>query len=114
MEHFGYITELVGIDHIGFGPDTLYGDHVALHHAFSEHLSIKQAFTIHEEVEYVKGMENPSEASWNTIRWLVKHGYSDGEIEKAFTTKKYPVLELLSYTTGKSFLSFIRVIWEKL
>lgn len=83
IEHFEYITELVGIDHVGFGPDTLYGDHVALHHAFREHLSIKQAFTIHEEVEYVKGMENPSEASWNTIRWLVKHGYSDGEIEKA-------------------------------
>jgi membrane dipeptidase len=41
-----------------------------------------QAFTTHEEVEYVKGMENPSEASWNIIRWLLKHGYSDQEIEK--------------------------------
>ncbi|MBU7044975.1 MAG: membrane dipeptidase, partial [Theionarchaea archaeon] len=82
MEHFEYIKELVGIDHVGFGPDTLYGDHVALHHAFSEHLSIQQAFTIHEEVEYVKGMENPSEASWNIIRWLLKHGYSDQEVEK--------------------------------
>ena len=83
MEHFEYVTELVGIDHVGFGPDTLYGDHVALHHAFSAHLSIQQAFTTHKEVEYVKGMENPSEASWNIVRWLVKHGYSDGEIEKA-------------------------------
>ena len=82
MEHFEYIKELVGIDHVGFGPDTLYGDHVALHHAFSEHLSVQQAFTTHEEVEYVKGMENPSEASWNIIRWLLKHGYSDQEIEK--------------------------------
>lgn len=82
MEHFEYTKELVGIDHVGFGPDTLYGDHVALHHAFTEHLSIRQAFTHHEEVEYVKGMENPSEASWNIMRWLVKHGYSDEEIEK--------------------------------
>ncbi len=82
MEHFEYIRELVGIDHVGFGPDTLYGDHVALHHAFAEHLSVKQAFTAHKEVKYVKGMENPTEASWNIIRWLVKQGYSDSEIEK--------------------------------
>ena len=24
MEHFEYIKDLVGIDHVGFGPDTLY------------------------------------------------------------------------------------------
>jgi membrane dipeptidase len=36
----------------------------------------------HKEVPYVKGVENPTEASWNPIRWLVKHGYSDKDIEK--------------------------------
>lgn len=82
MEHFEYTANLVGIDHVGFGPDTLYGDHVALHHVFSEHLSIQQAAGVHREVDYVKGMENPSEASWNILRWLVHHGYSDNEIEK--------------------------------
>ena len=30
MEHFEYIKDLVGIDHVTFGPDTLYGDHVGL------------------------------------------------------------------------------------
>lgn len=83
MEHFEYCAELMGIDHVGFGPDTLFGDHVALHHIFSQQLSIQQAFRGKKvkEVEYVKGLENPSEFS-NIVRWLVKHGYSDQEIEK--------------------------------
>jgi membrane dipeptidase len=82
MEHFEYLKDLVGIDHVGFGPDTLYGDHVGLHHAFAASLSIKHVAGQHIEVPYVKGVENPTEASWNPIRWLVKHGYSDKDIEK--------------------------------
>ena len=35
MEHFQYIEKLVGIDHVSFGPDTTYGDHVGLHKAYS-------------------------------------------------------------------------------
>ncbi len=92
MEHFVYTIELVGIDNVGFGPDTLYGDHVALHHAFSGHLSIVEATGVHKGVEYVKGMENPSEASWNIIRWLVNHGYSDREIEKVIGENALKVL----------------------
>lgn len=85
MEHFEYIKDLVGIDHVAFGPDTLYGDHVGLHHAFAANLSIKssrEGSGEFEEVEYVKGMENPTEASINIVRWLVKHNYSDEDIEK--------------------------------
>ena len=33
MEHFEYVKDLVGIDHVTLGPDTLYGDHVGLHRA---------------------------------------------------------------------------------
>jgi membrane dipeptidase len=33
-------------------------------------------------VEYVQGLENPTEGSKNILRWLVKHGYSDEDIEK--------------------------------
>lgn len=29
-------------------------------------------------MEYVRGLENPNEAIENVVRWLVKHGYSDG------------------------------------
>lgn len=84
MEHFEYINNLVGVDHVAFGPDTIYGDHVGLHRVFSAALSISQAFatTPTHEVPYVKGMENPTECSWNVVRWLVKHGYSDANIAK--------------------------------
>jgi len=99
MEHFEYIKNLVGIDHVTFGSDTFYGDHVGLHRVFSRALSIKQAFSTKtlEQVPYVKGLENPSEASWNTVRWLVKHGYSDGDIAKAIGGNTIRVLKEIWY-----------------
>lgn len=82
MDHFTYCVELVGIEHVSFGPDTLFGDHVGLHTAFAGNLSISQAHgnVDHETVEYVDGLENPAECFWNIIGWLVEHGYSDDEI----------------------------------
>jgi membrane dipeptidase len=99
MEHFKYIVELVGIDHVAFGPDTLYGDHVGLHHALLGQLSIKdilgtQSF---EEVPYVRGLENPTETSKNIIRWLVKTGYSDEYIVKIL---------------GGNILRLLRTVWD--
>ena len=85
MEHFEYCAQLVGIDHVAFGPDTLFGDHVGLHHYFAKQLSIKAAHGQQEfeEVEFVDGIENPAEAFPNIVRWMVKHAYSDGDIAKA-------------------------------
>lgn len=86
MDHFQYCVDLVGIDHVTLGPDTLYGDHVGLHDVFRSFLSGKSAKTgqvPHEKVAYVQGIENPSEAFPNFVRWLVKHGYSDADIKKA-------------------------------
>lgn len=84
MEHFEYVANLVGIDHVAFGLDTLYGDHVGLHTALSSQLSIGQSHkgVSYEKVEYVEGLENPSEAYPNVVRWLVKHGYSRADIRK--------------------------------
>ncbi|MCC6047377.1 MAG: dipeptidase [Desulfurococcaceae archaeon] len=83
MEHFQYVEKLVGIDHVAFGLDTLFGDHVALHRVFSAYLSISRPGEgpEHPVVEYVDGLENPSEFA-NVVRWLIKHGYSDQEIGK--------------------------------
>ncbi len=99
MEHFTYIVDLVGIDHVAFGPDTLYGDHVGLHHAMLGNLSLKdllgtQSF---EEVDYVQGLENPTETSKNIIRWLVKENYSDEEIAKVL---------------GGNILRVLRQVWQ--
>lgn len=84
MEHFEYVANLVGIDHVAFGPDTLFGDHVALHHAFARQLSIDSAHVgpQFDEVPYVDGVENPAENFHNITRWLVTHGYRDNDIEK--------------------------------
>ena len=91
MEHFEYIKDLVGIDHVAFGPDTLLGDHVALHHVFNAHMSITSAFTKRKadgtpdefpEVPYVKYLENVTEDSYNILRWLIIHGYSEEDIAK--------------------------------
>jgi membrane dipeptidase len=85
MEHFEYCAELMGIEHVSFGPDTLFGDHVGLHNEFADSLSLSAqtkygpAF---DKVPYVAGIENPSENFHNIIGWLVKHGYSDQDIAK--------------------------------
>ncbi|MEA2662613.1 MAG: rane dipeptidase [Chloroflexota bacterium] len=95
MEHFEYCAGLVGIEHVAFGPDTLFGDHVGLHHFFARQLSIKAAHGKQEfeEVEFVDGIENPGEAFPNIVRWLVTHGYSDGDIAKAIGGNVMRVLE---------------------
>ncbi len=89
MEHFEYIAQRVGIDHVAFGPDTIYGDHVGLHGVYAEAVSIQHAHKSgstgpknlpFKKVEYVAGLEkNPSEGSKNIVRWLVKRGYSDDD-----------------------------------
>jgi membrane dipeptidase len=104
MEHFEYIRDLVGIDHVAFGPDTLYGDHVGLHHVYSDALSIDASHEGHEggspayeEVEYVKGLENPTEASKNILRWLVEHEYAERDIKKVL---------------GENVLRVLKEVWQ--
>ena len=84
MDHFTYCVELMGIDHVGFGPDTLYGDHVALHDVFATNLGVHEAHNgpAYEKVSHVAGLENPTENFFNIVGWLVKHGYSDEDIVK--------------------------------
>jgi membrane dipeptidase len=95
MQHFEYCVELMGIDHVAFGPDTLFGDHVALHHAFARQLSIKSAHGQQEfeEVEFVDGVENPAEEFPNIVRWLVKHNYTDDDIRKVLGDNAMRVLK---------------------
>jgi len=83
MDHFHYCADLVGLDHVGFGPDTLYGDHVGLHRTFAGLLGHPaSAGPEHPVVEYVDGLENPSESFHNIAAWLVRDGLSDEEIVK--------------------------------
>lgn len=111
MEHFEYVRELVGIDHVTLGADTVYGDHVGLHQVYAAGLSIEESQRAAEdgeeggdgeaaryrEVSHVRGIENPTEASSSFLRWLVREGYSDEEIAKV---------------TGGNVLRVLREVWE--
>ncbi len=81
IKHFEYIRDLVGIDHVTFGTDTLFGDHVALHAASKKFIKSDTADdTI--RVPYVKGMENMTEISHNIVRYLAKENYSEDDAAK--------------------------------
>ena len=100
MEHIEYCIELCGIDNVGCGPDTLYGDHGGLYRTrmklsktdglghYSRPSREKETRVLGIDMnvstipEYVRGMENPTECMQNICRWMVKHGYSDQEIAK--------------------------------
>jgi len=95
MEHFEYIANLVGIEHVAFGPDTMFGDHVALHELFSSSLSLtsSRGQVPVDFVKYVDGIENPAEAFPNIVRWMVLHNYSDGDIAKSIGANVMRVLQ---------------------
>jgi membrane dipeptidase len=102
MEHIEYCIDLIGIDQVGCGPDTSYGDHVGLYltnlknhpkeglghytrpgkSGETKFLGIDMNVQQLKELKYVRGMENPSECLQNVCRWMIKHGYSDAEIQK--------------------------------
>jgi membrane dipeptidase len=95
MQHFEYCAELVGLDHVTFGPDTNFGDHVGWHQAFSMQLAMGERSRPepeHENVPYVDGIENPAEAFPNIVRWLVRHGYRDEDIAKVIGQNTLRVL----------------------
>jgi membrane dipeptidase len=94
MDHFRYCVDLVGLDHVAFGPDTLYGDHVALHRIFARLLAIgAMRGPAFDPVEYVDGLENPTENFANICGWLVSHGFDDEEIRAVLGGNVYRALQ---------------------
>ena len=100
MDHFTYIAELVGLEHVAFGPDTLFGDHVQLHRTFAHLLAgAATAAPDHPMVDYVAGLESPVENFRHITGWLVKHGFGDDEIAAVL---------------GGNILRALRAIWPDL
>ena len=95
MDHFSYCVDLVGIDHVAFGPDTLYGDHVQLHRVFAGLLGLGRATSgpDFERVDYVDGLENPTENFANICGWLVQHGFDDDAIRAVLGGNIYRALQ---------------------
>ena len=104
MECVEYCIDLMGIDHVGCGPDSLYGDHPEMYkYWFSRPMGhyeragapVKAPLPIPSGADdpgYVKGMENPNEFI-NVARWMIKHGYSDAEITKIIGGNILRILE---------------------
>jgi len=108
MRHFEYVKDLVGIDHVTFGPDTIYGDHVGVYEIYEQELSLSRSRESSESdksndkqsdesIGYVRGLENPTQASKNIVRYLVKNGYSEKNISKV---------------TGGNTLRVLREVWK--
>nr|WP_295971914.1 membrane dipeptidase [uncultured Bacillus sp.] len=94
MEHLEYLMELVGIDHVGLGLDTFFGDHVGLQHAFDDMLSLSESHGERfEESAFVRGLENPTEATKNMVRWMIKSNYKTQDIQKIIGGNALRVLQ---------------------
>jgi membrane dipeptidase len=94
MDHFRYCVDLVGIDHVAFGPDTLYGDHVQLHKIFAHLLSLSASRgPDFDPVAYVDGLENPTENFVNICGWMVRNGFDDDAIRAVIGGNVYRVLQ---------------------
>ena len=82
MDHFTYCADLLGIEHVAFGPDTFFGDHVGFHTEFAGQLGVHSpGAPAFDKVPFVAGLENPAENFRNIVGWLVRHGYSDADIQ---------------------------------
>jgi membrane dipeptidase len=97
MDHFDYCVELMGIDHVTFGPDTIYADHTGFHDVMPDvfprttphpspdddplsRIGVKPIEP--RRIDYVEGVENPTEAMRNLTSMLILRGYADDDIAK--------------------------------
>ena len=104
MECVEYCINVMGIDHVSCGPDTLYGNHQGLYkywdvHALGHHVrpgrkavATKPLPAGVQDPGYVMGLENPNEFV-NIPRWMIKHGYSDADISKIIGLNALKTLE---------------------
>ena len=75
LDHYDYMVNLIGVDHVGVGTDTVIGDHMMFqHYMLGRDLSEMPA-------PYLNGLESPSDGT-NIIRGLIHRGHSDEGIKK--------------------------------
>jgi membrane dipeptidase len=100
MRHVEYCLDLVGPDHVALGPDTNFGDHVAWHRLFYPPRPGAPAKPgpPREDIDFVRGVENPAHSMSNMIRWLFAHGYSEQDVAKV---------------AGGNALRVIRAVWSR-
>ncbi len=91
LDHYDYMVNLVGVDHVGIGTDTLVGDHVAFHVTMLGRDLIPST-----PAPYLDGLESPADGK-NIIRGFIARGRSDADIRKLAGGN---ALEFLRRVTG--------------
>ena len=111
LEHLEYLVDLLGADHVGAGPDTLWGDHAGLyrqgpkgtvnkrqgagHYPRERPADMPEVFDSGEmvrDLDHVEGLESPTDFP-NIARGLVRDGYSDTEVAKVMGLNGFRVIE---------------------
>lgn len=92
VDHVDFLVDLVGLDHVGLGPDLVFGRHGEAHRVLGLG---KHAVSggRQRRVEYVDGVENPGEAFWNLTAEMIARGYHDDEIVKITSVNGLRLLE---------------------
>ena len=74
LDHYDYMVQLVGIDHVAIGTDTSIGDSVGVGEAVMGRPGPTPA-------RYMNGLESPADGK-NIVRGLIARGYSDEDVRK--------------------------------
>ena len=74
LDHYEYMVQLVGVDHVAIGTDTSIGDMVGVGRVVMGRPDPAPA-------PYLNGLESPADGK-NIIRGLIARGYPDGDIRK--------------------------------
>ncbi len=74
LDHYDYMVNLVGVDHVAIGTDTSIGDMVGVG-------QVVMGRTGPAPARYLDGLESPADGK-NIIRGLIARGYSDEDVGK--------------------------------
>ncbi|MFC2166257.1 dipeptidase [Acidobacteriota bacterium] len=80
VDQYDYIKKLVGVDHIGIGPDFIHGRGIN-YDLVNQSMAINREIISDGEWLYLKSFENISELP-NVTKGLIERGWSTGEIRK--------------------------------
>ena len=82
VRHIEYCVDLVGVDHVGLGADTFYGDHVGLYRALGSKGAALPEGAVAFEGDLVAGAENPTEFAPQVCHALLLAGWADADVAK--------------------------------
>jgi membrane dipeptidase len=82
IDEFDYLKKLVGVDHIGLGPDFTHGAHMLIDPEHSFIFPPEMSYR-HQPIEYIEGFEDITKLP-NVERKMRERGWKDDEIRKVF------------------------------